>query len=74
MLRTLAILIGSLITLSESEGSLMEVMDLLFFDFRASMLLIHPHVFLILVKLESKSFKWYRCAQILRCKIARNDH
>ena len=52
----------------------MEVMDLLFFDFRASMLLIHPHVFLILVKLESKSFKWYRCAQILRCKIARNDH
>ena len=69
MLRTLAILIGSLITLSESEGSLMEVMDLLFFDLRASMQLIHPHVFLILVKLESKSFKWYCCAQILRCKL-----
>ena len=60
MLRTLAILIGSLITLSESEGSLMEVMDLLFFDLRASMLLIHLHVFLILVKLESKNFKWLR--------------
>ena len=59
LMRTLAILIGSLITLSESEGSLMEVMDLLFFDLRASMQLIHPHVFLILVKLESKSFKWY---------------
>ena len=56
-MRTLAILIGSLITLSESEGSLMEVMDLLFFDLCASMLLIHPHVFLILVKLESKIFK-----------------
>ena len=69
MLRTLAILIGSLITLSESEGSLMEVMDLLFFDLCASMLLIHPHVSLILVKLESKSFKWYCCAQILRCKL-----
>ena len=69
LMRTLAILIGSLITLSESEGSLMEGMDLLFFDLRASMLLIHPHVFLILVKLESKSFKWYCCAQILRCKL-----
>ena len=38
-LPTLAILIGSLVTLSESEGSLMEVMDLLFFGLRASKLL-----------------------------------
>ena len=38
LLRTLAVLIGSLVTLSESEGSLMEEMDLLFFDLRASML------------------------------------
>ena len=45
------------ISYTESERSLMEVMDLLFFDLRASMLLIHPHVFLILVKLESKIFK-----------------
>ena len=37
--RTLAILIGSLVTLSESEGSLMEVMDLLFFGLRTSKLL-----------------------------------
>ena len=47
----------------------MEVMDLLFFHLRASMLLIHPHIFLILGKLESKSFKWYCGAQILRCKL-----
>ena len=47
----------TLVTLSESEGSLMEVMDLLFFDLRASMLLIPSHVFFILVKLESKNFK-----------------
>jgi len=47
----------SLVTLSECEGSLMEVMDFLLFDLRASMLLIPSHVFFILVKLESKNLK-----------------
>ena len=38
-------LIGSLVTFSESEGSLMEEMDLLFFDLRASMLQFLPTFF-----------------------------
>ena len=57
LLRTLAILRGSLVTFSDSEGSLMEVIVLPLFDLRARMLLIPSHVFFILVKLESKKLK-----------------
>ena len=57
MLKTLAILIESLVTFSESEGPLMEVTDLLVFDLHASMLLIPSQVFFHVSQVRVKQFK-----------------
>ena len=59
-LRMLAILLG-LLDIELSSGSLIKLIGLEFFDLRARIIFIPPHVFFIFVKLSLKNLVKYCC-------------